>query len=56
MAYGLAGIPRCADPAIRHRYAYIPFGGGRRACMGASFAELETVLVLATIPACSGWS
>jgi cytochrome P450 len=37
------------DGGTRPRYAYIPFGGGRRACVGASFAELETVLVLATI-------
>lgn len=35
--------------ATRHRYAFIPFGGDRRACVGASFAELETVLVLGTI-------
>lgn len=33
----------------RPRYAYIPFGGGRRACIGQSFAELEAVLVLASI-------
>jgi cytochrome P450 len=35
--------------ADRPRYAFIPFGGGRRACVGQSFAELETVLVLASL-------
>jgi cytochrome P450 len=30
-------------------FAYLPFGGGRRACVGQAFAELEMTLVLASI-------
>ncbi len=37
------------DEDERQRRAYIPFGAGPRACIGAGFATLEAVLVLATL-------
>ncbi len=35
--------------ADRPRYAFLPFGGGRRICVGAGLAQLEATLALAVL-------
>ena len=44
--------PARFDPqqdAQRHRFAYIPFGGGPRLCVGSNFAAVEAQLILAMV-------
>jgi cytochrome P450 len=46
--------PERWDPVLRlqeklPRYAYFPFGGGPRLCIGNNFARMESALLLATI-------
>ncbi|WP_322779669.1 cytochrome P450, partial [Frankia sp. Cas4] len=48
-----SSAPAPASRSTRPRYAFFPFGGGSRQCIGNTFAEMEGTLILATI--CRRW-
>jgi len=37
------------NSAVRHRFAYVPFAGGPRICVGASFAMIQMLTVVAVL-------
>lgn len=45
----LAFVPERWDAAPPEKFAYFPFGGGSKMCIGEPFARLEAVLAIATI-------
>jgi cytochrome P450 len=45
----LTGPEASYSPTPQTRYAFFPFGGGPRMCIGNSFAVMEIALVLATV-------
>ena len=51
ISYDRFNPERWLDPASEAlpRFAYFPFGGGPRVCIGQQFAMMEMVLILATI-------
>ena len=46
--------PSASSTSAPATYAWIPFGGGVRRCLGAAFAEMEMRVVLAEILAAAG--
>lgn len=40
----------------RHKYAFFPFGGGPRFCIGSNFAMMEAVLLLASLAQRFEWT